>query len=300
MKSGDKSYKKNQFKKCPTGITGLDEITEGGLPQGRPTLVCGGAGCGKTLLAMEFIVRGIRDYGEPGVFVSFEESVEELAINVSSLGYDLSDLMRRNLLAMDYIRVERSEIEETGDFNLDGLFIRLELLIKEVGAKRVAIDTLEALFGGLPNENILRAELRRLFRRLKVLGVTAIITAEQAEGTLTRHGFEEYVSDCVITLDHRLTNQVATRRLRIVKYRGSSHGTNEYPTMIDRYGLSVLPISSLGLAYPVSVSRVSSGIPGLDAMLGNMGYYKGTSVLMSGTSGTGKTTWLLLLRTKSA
>ncbi len=277
------------LEKCPTGIQGLDEITNGGLPRGRPTLVCGGAGSGKTLLAMEFIVRGIRDYGEPGVFMAFEETEADLTKNVTSLGFDLQDLVDRKLLDLDYVPIERSEIEETGEYDLEGLFVRLNSMIDEVGAKRVAIDTIEALFAGLPNEGILRAELRRLFRWLKEKGVTAVITGEQGERTLTRHGLEEYVSDCVIFLDHRVINQIATRRLRVVKYRGSSHGTNEYPTMIDEHGLSVLPISSLGLDYGASTERISSGVERLDVMLGGRGYYRGSSVLVSGVAGTGKT-----------
>jgi circadian clock protein KaiC len=277
-----------QLDKCPTGISGLDEITEGGLPRGRPTLVCGAAGCGKTLLAVEFIVRGITEFNEPGVFMSFEETAEELVKNVASLGFDVDSLVRRKKMAMDYVRIERSEIEETGEYNLEGLFVRLGSAIDAVGTKRVALDTIEALFAGLPNEAILRAELRRLFRWLKDKGVTAIITAEQGQNTFTRHGLEEYVSDCVIFLDHRVHNQVATRRLRVVKYRGSKHGTNEYPTLIDEHGLSVLPISSLGLNYPVSEERISSGIDRLDSMLGCQGYYRGSSILISGTAGTGK------------
>src|SRR5512138_2595979 len=263
------------IEKCPTGIRGLDEITGGGLPRGRPTLVCGGAGSGKTLLAMEFIVRGIRDFNEPGVFMAFEEREQDLAQNTSSLGFDLPGMIAAKKLALDYVHVERSEIEETGEYNLEGLFVRLNMAIEQVGAKRVAIDTLEALFAALPNEAILRAELRRLFRWLKERNVTAVITAEQGRNTLTRHGLEEYVSDCVIFLDHRIENQVATRRLRVVKYRGSSHGTNEYPTMIDEHGLSVLPISSLGLDHSVSRERVSTGVPRLDAMLGGKGFYRG-------------------------
>ncbi|MEN6336267.1 MAG: circadian clock protein KaiC [Phycisphaerales bacterium] len=283
------SMRLSGIEKCPTGIRGLDEITAGGLPRGRPTLVCGGAGSGKTLLAMEFIVRGIRDYGEPGIFVAFEETEEELSQNVRSLGFDLDALVRRKQLAMDYIRIERSEIEETGEYNLEGLFIRLGAMIDRIGAKRIAIDTIEVLFAGLLNEAIVRAELRRLLRWLKDKGVTAVITGEQGERTLTRHGLEEYVSDCVIFLDHRLINQIATRRLRIVKYRGSAHGTNEYPTMIDQRGLSVLPISSLGLDYGAGTQRISSGVGRLDAMLGGRGYYRGSSVLVSGTAGSGKT-----------
>lgn len=278
--------------KCLTGIHGLDEITGGGLPQGRPTLVCGGAGSGKTLLAMEVIMRGARDFGEPGVFVAFEETTEELTANVASLGFDLRQLMAEKKLALDYVRVERSEIEETGEYNLEGLFVRLASAIDSVGAKRVAMDSLEALFAGLPNEAILRAELRRLFSWLKQRGITAIITAEQGRNDqLTRHGLEEYVSDCVIFLDHRILNQVATRRLRIVKYRGTAHGTNEYPTMIDETGLSVLPISSLGLDYQVTRERISTGIPALDAMFGGAGYYRGSSVLITGTAGTGKSSF---------
>ncbi len=277
------------IEKCPTGIRGLDEITNGGLPRGRPTLVCGGAGSGKTLLAMEFIVRGIRDYGEPGVFMAFEETEADLTKNVASLGFDLQDLVDRKLLNLDYVRIERSEIEETGEYDLEGLFVRLNTMIDEIGAKRVAIDTIESLFAGLPNPAILRAELRRLFRWLKDKGVTTVVTAEQGQNALTRHGLEEYVSDCVIFLDHRVINQIGTRRLRVVKYRGSSHGTNEYPTMIDQHGLSVLPISSLGLDYGASTEHVSTGIERLDAMLGGRGYYRGSSVLVSGTAGAGKT-----------
>ncbi len=277
------------IEKCPTGINGLDDITLGGLPRGRPTLVCGGTGSGKTLLSMEFLIRGITQYNEPGVFMAFEETAEELAQNVASLGFDVNKLINGNRLAIDYVHVERSEIEETGEYDLEGLFIRLNSMIEQVGGKRVVMDSLEALFAGIPNEAILRAELRRLFRWLKEKGVTAIITAEQGQSTLTRYGIEEYVSDCVIFLDHRVSNQIATRRLRIVKYRGTKHGTNEYPTLIDEHGLSVLPISSLGLDYLVSTERVSTGIPRLDAMLAGKGYYRGTSVLVSGTAGTGKT-----------
>jgi circadian clock protein KaiC len=275
--------------KCPTGIKGLDEITQGGLPLGRPTLICGGAGCGKTLMAMEFIVRGATEFNEPGVFMSFEERPEELAQNVASLGFDLDALAGRKLLAMSYVRVERSEIEETGEYDLEGLFIRLEAAINSVGAKRVALDTVESLFGGLGNDSILRAELRRLFQWLKTKGVTAVITGERGDATLTRQGLEEYVSDCVILLDHRAKEQLSTRRLRIVKYRGSTHGTNEYPFLIDENGIDVLPITSLGLNHQVSSERVSMGVPELDEMLGG-GLYRGSSVLFSGTAGTGKTT----------
>lgn len=283
------SLAKPSLAKCPSGIHGLDEITGGGLPRGRPTLVCGSAGCGKTLLGMEFIVRGITEFNEPGVFMTFEETAEELAANVASLGFDVKRMIQRKKLAIDYVRVERSEIQETGEYDLEGLFVRLNAMIQSVGAKRVVLDTIEALFAGIPNEAILRAELRRLFAWLKDKALTAVITAEQGEKTLTRHGLEEYVSDCVIFLDHRVRNQVATRRLRVVKYRGSAHGTNEYPTLIDEHGLTVLPISSLGLTYPVTSERVSTGIARLDTMLGGKGYYKGSSVLVSGMAGTGKT-----------
>lgn len=275
--------------KCPTGIRGLDEITGGGLPRGRSTLVCGGAGSGKTLLAMEFIVRGIRDYGEPGVFIAFEEDREDLVQNVASLGFELEELIRADQLAIDHIHIERAEIEEAGDYDLDGLFLRIAHKMRHTGAKRIAVDSLEALFSGFANEALLRSELRRLFQWFKTQGLTAVITGEQGSNTLTRHGLEEYISDCVIHLDHRVSNQIATRRLRIVKYRGTQHGTNEYPTMIDEHGLSVLPISSVGLDYTVSSDMVSSGIARLDAMLGGEGYYRGSTVLISGTAGTGKT-----------
>ena len=275
--------------KAPSGIEGLDDITGGGLPRGRPTLVCGSAGAGKTLLAMEFLVRGATQYDEPGVFMAFEETKDELAMNVRSLGFDLEALGRSKRVAIDFVRVERDEIEETGAYDLEGLFVRLNYAIDTIGAKRVVLDTLEALFAGLSNTAILRAELRRLFRWLKQKGVTAVITAERGEGALTRHGLEEYVSDCVILLDHRVNEQVSTRRMRIVKYRGSVHGTNEYPFLIDADGISVLPITSARLEHTASDERVSSGVPRLDVMLGGKGYYRGSSVLVSGTAGTGKT-----------
>jgi circadian clock protein KaiC len=275
--------------KAATGIAGLDEITGGGLPRGRPTLICGAAGSGKTLLAMDFFVRGAAELDEPGVFMAFEERAEELTQNVRSLGFDLDDLAERKKLVLDHVHIERSEIEETGEYNLEGLFVRLGFAIDSIGAKRVVLDTIEALFGGLSDDAILRAELRRLFRWLKDKGVTAIVTGERGHGTLTRHGMEEYVSDCVILLDHRVNDQMATRRLRIVKYRGTVHGTNEYPFLIDEDGISVLPITSLGLDHAASSERISSGIPQLDAMLGGEGYFVGSSVLVSGTAGTGKT-----------
>ena len=275
--------------KSPTGIKGFDEITNGGLPKGRPSLVCGGAGCGKTLFGMEFIVRGATLFNEPGVFMSFEETNEELIKNVASLGFDLEKLIREKKIMLDHVHVERREIEETGEYDLEGLFIRLGYAIDSIGAKRIVLDTIESLFAGLPNQLILRAELRRLFRWLKEKNVTAIITGERGDETLTRQGLEEYVSDCVIMLDHRVTEQTSTRRVRVVKYRGSLHGTNEYPFLIDDTGFSVLPVTSLGLSHTVSNERVSSGIPVLDNMLEGKGYYRGSSVLVSGTAGVGKT-----------
>jgi circadian clock protein KaiC len=284
------SFKSLAFPKVLTGIEGLDEVTGGGLPRGRTTLICGAAGCGKTIFAMEFLVRGATQFGEPGVFLTFEETDEELAQNVRSLGFDLDDLVDRQQLVVDYVHVERSEIEETGEYDLEGLFIRLGQAIDSIGARRVVLDTIETLFGGLSNPGILRAELRRLFRWLKDRGVSAIVTGERGEGTLTRQGLEEYVSDCVIVLDHRVTEQLSTRRLRIVKYRGTVHGTNEYPFLIDEHGLTVLPITSLGLRHEALEERISSGVPGLDVMLGGKGVYRGSSVLVTGTAGTGKTT----------
>jgi circadian clock protein KaiC len=275
--------------KCPSGIQGLDEITGGGLPRGRPTLVAGSAGCGKTLFSMEFLVRGALEHGEPGVFMAFEENSKELAENVASLGFDLADLEARKKILVDYVSVERSDIEETGEYDLEGLFIRLGYAIDTIGAKRVVLDTIESLFGGLSNEAILRSELRRLFRWLKEKGVTAVITAERGENTITRHGLEEYVADCVILLDHRVTDQVSTRRLRIVKFRGSHHETNEFPFLIGDDGIFLVPITSIGLDYHVARTRISTGIPRLDVMLGGKGYYRGSSILVTGTSGTGKT-----------
>lgn len=276
------------IEKAPTGVDGFDEITTGGLPKGRPTLVCGSAGCGKTLFAMEFLIRGAMEFGEPGVFVSFEERPEDLEKNVASLGFDLHDLTERNLFRIDYIKVDRAEIAEAGEYDLDGLFIRLNHFIQQIGAKRVAIDTLEMVFSGLDNEMVLRSELQRLFAWLKDRELTTVITAERGEGQLTRHGLEEYVSDCVILLDHRIVEQVGTRRLRVVKYRGSTHGTNEYPFLIDQDGFSVLPVTSLGLGHRVSNERISIGVSAVDEMLGGEGVYRGTSVLLSGSSGTGK------------
>ena len=285
----DKQISNLTLEKTPTGISGLDELTDGGIPKGRPTLVCGDTGCGKTLLSLEFIVRGATQYNEPGVFIAFEEKSEELTINVASLGFDLEKLQRDGLLKVDHVYIERSEIEETGEYDLEGLFIRLDHAINSIGAKRVVLDTIENLFSGLSNDGILRSELRRLFRWLKDKGVTAIITGEKGNGLLTRQGLEEYVSDCVILLEHRVVNKISTRFLRVVKYRGSVHGTNEYPFLIDNEGISVLPVTSLLLAHDVSTARVSSGIPALDEMLEGKGFFKGISVLVSGTAGTGKT-----------
>jgi len=280
---------RNNLPKIPTGITGLDEITLGGIPKGRPTLICGGPGCGKTLLSIEFIVKGATEFNEPGVFVTFEEKAEDLMANAASLGFDLQKLEKTKKIRLDYVRIERNEIEETGEYDLDGLFIRLAYAIDSIKAKRIVLDTIENLFSGLSNEGILRAELRRLFMWLKEKGVTAIITGEQGAGKLTRHGLEEYVSDCVILLDHRVINQISTRRLRIVKYRGSLHGTNEYPFLIDEDGVMVLPVTSLKLERSVSSERISTGIPSLDEMFGSRGVFRGSSVLVSGTAGTGKT-----------
>jgi len=267
----------------------LDEVTGGGLPKGRPTLVAGGPGCGKTLFAMEFLVNGATEYDEPGVYVAFEESAEELAQNVASLGFDLKELIKQKKMIIDYVRIDRSEIEEAGEYDLDGLFIRLGHAIDTIGAKRVALDTVEFLFAALPNQTILRSELQRLFSWLKDKGMTTVITAERGDGSLTRFGMEEYVADCVILLDHRVTEQVSTRRLRIVKYRGSFHGTNEYPFLIGKDGISVLPITSLGLEHQAPLERVSTGVKGLDDMLGGRGFYRGSSILITGTAGTGKT-----------
>lgn len=285
---GSPNAPRSTLAKSRTGIAGLDELTYGGIPAGRPTLVCGRAGCGKTLMALEFLVRGATEFDEPGVFVAFEETGEELTANVKSLGFDLAKLIKQKKLAVDHVYVERSEIEETGEYDLEGLFIRLQYASDSVGAKRVVLDTLEALFASLPNEGILRAELRRLFRWLKERGMTAVITAERGEGSLTRHGLEEYVADCVILLDHRVDDQISTRRLRVVKYRGSAHGTNEYPFLITESGISVLPITSLGLDHGTVTERISTGVAGLDEMLGGKGVYRGSSVLVSGTAGTGK------------
>ena len=282
--------KSDYFPKSKTGVDGLDEITGGGFPKGRPTLICGSAGCGKTLMGLQFLVKGITEYDEPGVFMSFEETAKDLTQNVRSLGYDLDKLVKTNKLKIDHIQIEKNEIEETGEYDLEGLFIRLNYAIDAIGAKRVVLDTIESLFGGLDNATILRSELRRLFQWLKDKGVTAIITGERGESSLTRQGLEEYVSDCVILLDFRVIDQIATRRLRIVKYRGSTHGTNEYPFLIDEAGISVLPITSLKLEHKMSADILSYGHEGLNKLFNKGGFFRGTSTLITGTAGTLKTT----------
>ncbi len=279
------------LEKALTGIAGLDEVTFGGLPRGRATLICGSPGCGKTMLGVEFLVNGARMYSEPGVFVAFEETQEELTANAASLNFDLEQLSREGLLAIDHVHLDPNEIAETGDYDLEGLFIRLKHAIESVGAKRVVLDTIETLFSGFSNTALLRAEIRRLFQFLKSFGVTAIVTGERGENSLTRYGLEEYVADCVILLDQRVHDQITTRRLRVVKYRGSRHGTNEYPFIIDEQGFSVLPVTSMALRHKVSSEVISSGVPDLDAMLAPGGFYRGSSVLMSGTAGTGKTSF---------
>jgi circadian clock protein KaiC len=275
--------------KAPTGIVGFDDITGGGLPRGRPTLVAGGPGCGKTLFGLQFLMNGALKFDEPGVFVTFEETPADLELNVRSLGYDLPQLIKNKQIAVEHVRVERAEIEETGEYNLEALFIRLDDALRSVKGKRIVLDTIESLFGGLADTGVLRAELRRLFSWLKERRITAVITGEKGDTTLTRQGLEEYVSDCVIALDHRVIDQISTRRLRVVKYRGSSHGTNEYPFLIDRDGIAVLPVTSLRLQHAASTEHVSSGLEWLDRMLDGQGYFRGSSVLLSGGAGTGKT-----------
>jgi len=276
------------LRKVPTGIEGFDDVTGGGLPAGRPTLVCGGPGCGKTLFGLAFLTHGAAIH-EPGLFVTFEETERDLIENVASLGYDLERLIKRKLFAVEYIRVERAEIEHTGEYDLEALFIRLDHALKSIGAKRIVLDTIESLFAGLGDSGVLRAELRRLFAWLKERGITAVITGERGTDTLTRQGLEEYVSDCVISLDHRVTDQISTRRLRIVKYRGSSHGTNEFPFLIDRRGIAVLPITSLQLVHTATSQRISTGVEWIDAMFGRKGYYRASSILLSGGAGSAKT-----------
>ncbi len=288
MSSAKRKVVRTSLAKAPTGIQGLDEITGGGLPKGRVTLVCGSAGCGKSLFAMEFLVHGAVRYGEPGVCMDFEETEQKLAANVASLGFDLRALAKRKEMLVDFVAVQRNQIAESGEYNLEGLFIRLAHAVKAIKAKRVVLDSIEALFSGLTDSTILRAELRRLFHWLEAHKLTAVVTGEAGEHTLTRHGLEEYIADCVISLDHRVTEQISTRRLRVVKYRGTSHGTDEYPFLIDREGVSVVPITSLALAHKASTDRISTGIPALDEMMEGKGFFRGSSVLVSGSSGTGK------------
>ena len=276
------------MEKSPTGIAGFDEVTNGGVPKGRPTIVCGGPGCGKTMFAAEFLVRGAIEFNEPGVLMTFEETSEEMSKNVASLGFDLKKLTAKKKMVLEYVRIEPAEIQETGEYDLEGLFIRLQHAVKAVGAKRVVLDTVEAIFSGFSNTGMLRAEIRRLFRWLKDHGLTTVVTAEKGEGSLTRYGLEEYVSDCVIFLDHRVTDQISTRRMRVVKYRGASHVADEIPFLIDERGFSVMPSSSMKLDHAVSNERISSGVKDLDDMLEGKGFYRGSSVLVSGTAGTGK------------
>ncbi|WP_165251249.1 circadian clock protein KaiC [Paludisphaera soli] len=274
--------------KTPTGIRGFDDITGGGLPRGRPTLVCGGAGSGKTLFGLEFLVQGAVQFDEPGVYIAFEETAEELTANVRSLGFDLDELVAQKRLALDYVQIDRGDVAESGSYSLYGLFLRAAHAISSVGAKRIFIDTIENLLGGLLDQDVVRSELRLLFRWLKDQGITAVITAERGEGSLTRRGLEEYVSDCVVLLDHRVIDEVATRRIRVVKYRGTTHGTNEYPFLISPRGIDVLPVSAMSLEHAAPIDRIPSGVDRLDTMLGGGGYYRGSSVMVSGTAGTGK------------
>jgi circadian clock protein KaiC len=276
------------LEKAPTGISGFDKVTKGGLPAGRPSLICGSAGCGKSLFAVEFLIRGATEFGEPGVLMSFEETADDITKNVASLGFDVEKLVAQKKLYVDHVRVERAEIDENGEYDLEGIFVRLGHAVATIGAKRVVLDTIETLFSGFSNQAILRSELRRLFGWLKERNLTTVITGERGDGSLTRQGLEEYVSDCVILLDHRVTGQVSTRRLRVVKYRGSTHGTNEYPFLIDENGISVLPVTASGMDYTVSNARLPSGVGGLDEMLGGKGYFRGSTVMVTGTAGTGK------------
>lgn len=281
----------NQIKKSLTGVQGLDEVTQGGLPRGRATLICGNAGNGKTLLAVEFVVRGATQFNEAGVIVTFDESTKEMVENVASLGFDLNQLIRQKKLLIEHIQIDPHDFAEAGVYDLEGLFIRIGQAIDAVGAKRVALDTLEVLFASLPNTAILRRELQRLLRWFKDKGVTVVVTGESGKGTLTRHGVEEYISDCVIFLDHRVNEQISTRRLRVVKYRGSQHGTNEYPFLINDDGLSIIPITSNELQNVAPQSRLSSGIPELDQMLSGKGFYRGSTILLTGVTGTGKSSF---------
>jgi circadian clock protein KaiC len=283
-----KALTPNQIPKCPTGIKGFDQITEGGLPKNRTTLISGSAGSGKTLWGIDFLINGALHYNEPGIFMSFEETEDELYKDVASLNLDLRGLVTQRKILLEYVLLERRDIQET-DFNLEGLLIRLEQAIDSIGAKRVVLDSIESLFAGLTDAGILRLEIKRLFRWLKGKHVTAIITGEPGKGAFTRHGLEEYISDCIILLDNRVYEQISIRRIRVIKYRGSNHGTNEYPFVIDKDGLSVIPITSAGLNQPGTKKRVSTGIPSLDKLFKGGGYTRGSTVLVSGTAGTGKT-----------
>ncbi|MBC7607004.1 MAG: KaiC 1, partial [Burkholderiales bacterium] len=285
-----KSTPNKPLKKCPTGIKGFDEITEGGLPKNRTTLVSGGAGSGKTLLGLDFLINGAIKFKESGVFMSFEETEEELYTDVASLNLDLQGLVSKKKIIVEHVFLERKDVQET-DFNLEGLFVRLEHAIDSIGAKRVVLDSIESIFAGITDVGILRLEIKRLFRWLKNKQVTAIVTGEPVQETYTRHGLEQYISDCIILLDNRVNEQIAIRRIRVIKYRGSKHGTNEYPFVIDKEGLSVIPITSAGLDQPGTPQKVSTGIPSLDKMFrgGKPGYTRGSTVLASGTAGTGKT-----------
>ena len=277
-----------ELEKCPTGIHGLDEVTGGGLPRGRPTLVCGDAGSGKTVLALQFLVQGIRQFNEPGVFIAFEENPQDLATNMASMGVDLNQLCAENQLAIDWIHLDASEIEEAGEYDLEGLFIRIQCALQRVHARRIALDSIEALFSSLKDQGMLRSELRRLFAWMKDQQLTALVTGERGEGRFTRHGLEEYVADCVISLDHQLSNQISTRHMQVIKYRGSAHGDNQYPFLIGKTGLSVFPITSVGLDCPAPSEQISSGVPRLDAMLRGGGFFRGSTILISGAAGTGK------------
>ena len=288
MRKNRNGHAPERLEKARTGIAGFDEVTNGGVPKGRPTIVCGGPGCGKTMFALEFLVRGATEYNEPGVLMTFEETSEEMARNVASLGFDLEGLAARKKLVLEYVRIEPAEIHETGEYDLEGLFIRLQHAVNKIGAKRVVLDTVEAIFSGFANTGLLRAEIRRLFRWLKDRGLTTIVTAEKGDGSLTRYGLEEYVSDCVIFLDHRITEQISTRRMRVVKYRGASHIADEIPFLIDERGFSVMPSTSMKLNHVVSNQRIPSGVQDLDDMLEGKGFYRGSSILVSGTAGSGK------------
>ena len=279
----------NHLPKCLTGIKGFDEITEGGLPKNRVTLICGSTGTGKTLLGIDFLINGAINYDEPGVFMSFEDTDVELYKDVASLNLDLEGLVLQKKILIDYVLLERRDIQEKGEFNLEGLFIRLEVAIDSIGAKRVVLDSIESLFAGVTDSGILRLEIKRLFRWFKEKQVTAVITGELRQGSYTRNGLEEYISDCIILLDNRVREQISTRRIRVIKYRGSNHGTNEYPFVIDKDGLSVIPITSAGLDQPGTRERVSTGIPSLDKLFQGGGYTRGSTILASGTAGTGKT-----------